>query len=73
MLVEVAQASGLDATLERYSGNVTQCGGPGKDPGHAGETTALSWPSNTSGSARGTDWRKSGPMLGLLPPQPGPR
>ncbi|KAI3351505.1 hypothetical protein L3Q82_020348 [Scortum barcoo] len=34
-----------------------QGGGPGEDPGHAGETMSLSWPGNASGSPR-KSWRK---------------
>ncbi|KAI3360654.1 hypothetical protein L3Q82_002519 [Scortum barcoo] len=32
-------------------------GGPGEDPGHAGETMSLGWPGNASGSPR-KSWRK---------------
>ena len=40
----------LDASLGRCSGHVPPGGGPGEDPGHAGETMSLGWPGNASGS-----------------------
>uniref|UniRef100_H2L2Y0 LARGE xylosyl- and glucuronyltransferase 2 n=1 Tax=Oryzias latipes TaxID=8090 RepID=H2L2Y0_ORYLA len=43
--------------MERCSGHVPLGGGPGEDPGHAGETTSLGWPGNASGSPQ-RSWRK---------------
>uniref|UniRef100_A0A3B5LMI1 Myosin tail domain-containing protein n=1 Tax=Xiphophorus couchianus TaxID=32473 RepID=A0A3B5LMI1_9TELE len=39
----------LDTSLMRCSGHVPPGGGPGEDPGHAGETMSLGWPRNGPG------------------------
>ncbi|KAI3366216.1 hypothetical protein L3Q82_010047, partial [Scortum barcoo] len=66
----------LDASLGRCSRHVPPGGGPGEDPGHAGETMSLGWPGNASGVPPEELEEVSGvrevwaSLLRLLPPRP---
>ncbi|KAI3376467.1 hypothetical protein L3Q82_016926 [Scortum barcoo] len=67
-----------ECSVRRCSRHVPPGGGPGEDPGHAGETMSLSWPGNASGVPPEELEEVSGvrevwaSLLRLLPPRPGP-